>query len=98
MAHERTRAASKHDLNPFTAPTLEKCIERRDREGYERIDEEDNMRWELYKVERIAIVEELFSTRIVFDANTREYFHHLSYTHTVIQKGPKLGLRHSSCI
>ena len=67
IEYEKTRAVLKRDLNPFTAPALEKFIARRDKGSYERLEEENVKKWD--KVEQIAIVEELFSTRIVFDAN-----------------------------
>ena len=67
MEYEKTKAVLKRDLNPFTAPALEKFIARRDRGGFERLEEENEKKWD--KVEQIAIIEELYSTRIVFDAN-----------------------------
>ena len=67
MEYEKTRAVSKRDLSPFIAPALEKFIARRDIGSFERIEEENEKKWE--KVEQIAIVEDLYSARVVFDAN-----------------------------
>ena len=65
--YEKTRAVSKRDLSPFIAPALQQFIARRDRGGFESLEEENDRKWA--KVERVAVVEDLFSTQVVFDAN-----------------------------